>query len=291
MPTLPHFSIRCLFLIACLITASCQKTAEPRYSASLERAALMRLPFPHWQPYGPDMNQTVDLSATAKTGKGINAAAIRAQVSPLYVVKLDEQHAALITQVLRIDENGLTLTCHVCGGEIGAYFFEHRDAGWRLSARQDSVASSGEYGHLGKADIFKLGEGRFAVTAESDYCGQGHCNKGLVVVAITTTRATELSPFIVLSAHNDGAYGACTALDNPTPMEPDDVVEEHECLDVSSQWKFQGNRLLVTFEGRLALLDKDNLPMPTKKINQQVVYEATSNELKLISGTNPIPRF
>jgi hypothetical protein len=291
MPTLPHVAIRCLFLFACLIMASCQKAAEPRYSASLERAALMRLVFPTWQTYGPDMNQTVDLSATTNAIKGINTAAIRAQVSPLYVVKLDAQHAALITQVLRIDENGLTLTCHMCGGEIGAYFFEHSDAGWRLSSRQDSLASSGNSGHLGKTDIFKLRDGQFAVTAESEYCGQGYCSSGLAVVGITTTRATQLSPFIVMSADNDGAYGACSALDKPKPVESDAVEDDHECLDIQSQWKFQGDRLLVSFEGRLSLLDKNERRMPTQKINQQLVYDVTPNELKLVSGSNPIPRF
>lgn len=100
-----------------------------------------------------------------------------------------------------------------------------------------------------------------------------------------------MSPYIALSADNDGAYGGCTALDDIRPVEPDAVEEDHECVQIRGQWKFQGNRLVVSYEGRLSRLDKIEQRMSTQKINQQAVYEATRNGLKLIGGVNPIPRF
>lgn len=282
---------RCVFVIACmLLLASCQK-AEIRYAKTLDRNALMALPFPDWAPTGIAKVQTVDLSATTGAGQKEDATAIRAEITPLYVVKLDEQHAALVTQVLRVGENDLPYACHACSGEIGAYFFEQSPNGWRLLSRQDSVASSGAYGQLGKTNVSKLEEGRFAVTSESADCGQGYCSNYLVVISITSKRAVELTPIIRLSADNDGAYGACSALDNPKPVDPDAMEENRECQDIRSKWKFQGKRLLVSFEGRLSQIDKNGERMPTQKIRQQAIYEATPEKLTLISGSNPVPGF
>lgn len=282
----------CLFLLA-----ACQK-AEIRHAATLERASLMLLPFPTWQATGPGKIQDVDLSATADAKSKADAAAQRAAVTPIYVVRLDDTHAALVTATVPVEEDsGRTVNCHACSASIGAYFFEHDADGWRLTARQDAAANSGVEGNIGETSIAKLGDGHYAVSAEWGSCWQGNCGSWLVVLGLQANQATLLESGIPLSINNDGAYGACSALDaprkaKPAPGKDDDEDEDsnaHECLDIRSKWKFLQNRLLIDFEGRLSKLDTNGQLLPLEKVKQQVVYEIVHGLLKPVSGSNPVP--
>ena len=150
------------------------------------------------------------------------------------------------------------------------------------------MAVSGVEGDIGKTNISKLDEGHYALTAEWGSCWQGYCGTWLVLVGLVPDKATLLSPGIALSAENDGAYGACTALDAADAT--DDAP--HECFDVSSKWKFQGSNLLITFDGRLSELDASGKLLPTKDIaQQQVIYAIAPGRMTLLTGTNPVPSF
>ncbi|WP_152528879.1 hypothetical protein [Rhodoferax saidenbachensis] len=96
-----------------------------------------------------------------------------------------------------------------------------------------------------------------------------------------------MSRGIPLSANNDGAYGACSALDSP-PTEPED---KHECFDVRGKWKFLQGRLLVNFDGRLSLMNGANELLPTEQVHEQAVYEVVKESLELVKGKNPVPNF
>lgn len=100
-----------------------------------------------------------------------------------------------------------------------------------------------------------------------------------------------LHPGIALSVDNDGASGACSALDSSATAEKDVKQEDSECLDIQSEWKFQGNHLQVLYNGRRSQLGTNGELLPTKKIRERVIYAATPGELTLISGSDPIPDF
>ena len=281
----------------------------------------MGLAFPGWAPNGSEKIQSANWSVTTSASSDAAGAVTQAEVSPLYVVKLDDTHAALVTQVLPVDENNRAYDHPASSGTIGAHFFEHSAAGWRIANRQHAVATSGAGGNIGQTGVTKLGEGHFAVTAQWGSCNQGYCGRWLVVVGLQRDRATLLNSGIALSVNNDGADGACSALDNPAAVEDaaqqkvaqqeaseeedaereaseeEDAEQEdaagknHECLDVHGEWKFRGNRLLVSYEGRLSQLGEHGELLPTKKIREQVIYEATPGTLTQISGSNPIPDF
>ena len=288
MHPLLHIALRGILLMACLfLTVSCQK-AGPRYSASLERASLLLLPFPTWQSSGAGLVQPVDLSATANDKRNTQPPASRAEVTPLYVVRLDETHAALVTNNRAFDDaDNRPYTCHACPGFVGAYFFEHDTNGWRLTARQDAATRSGVEGNIGTTSVVKLSDGHFAMTAEWGSCWQGYCGTWLVVLGLKPGKATILESAIPLAVDNDGAYGACSALDSP-PSEPEDKLE---CLDVKSKWTFQQGRLQINFDGRLSKLDERDQLLPTEVIHQQAVYEVVKDSLSLTSGKNPVPSF
>jgi hypothetical protein len=290
MSVLIRFAVLWALLVAGLLAmAGCQRS-EVRYSESLDRSALMALRFPGWGPSAKV--QSVDMSALENRSKSADMAATRAEVTPLYVVKLDDTHAALVSQVLPVGDDGAPMDCHACSGAVGAYFFEHSASGWRMSARQDAVLASGVGGSLGNTKITKLGDTHFAFTVEWGSCWQGYCGTWLDYADLRIDKASP-QPGIRLSVENDGAHGACSALAAPKGETPEDVDDlgPHECLDIQSTWRFQGNRLLVAFEGRLSQLDKSGQLQPTQKIRQQAVYEATPGKLALVSGSNPIPGF
>ncbi|MDR7307651.1 hypothetical protein [Rhodoferax saidenbachensis] len=290
MKLLKKFAVHCVLITtSLLLVTGCQKT-EVRYSDTLDKNALMALPFPGWAPSGTARVQTVDMSALASKAKTADAASTRAEVTPLYVVKLDDTHAALVTQALPVGASDVPDDCHACSGAMGAYFFEHSGSGWRLTSKQDSVAESGVESNIGKTGVAKLGDGQFAVTAEWGSCWQGNCGTWLVVVGLQREHATLLNPGVTLAQDNDGARGACSALDAP-PSADSNAEPASECVEIEGQWKFQGNRLLVSYQGRLSQPDTKGQLQPTQKIAQQVVYEATPGKLTLVSGSNPVPGF
>ncbi|MBK6294931.1 MAG: hypothetical protein IPF55_12030 [Rhodoferax sp.] len=236
-----------MLLASCLLSQLGCTKPETKYSATLERASLMLLPFPTWNAGGAGRVQRVDLSATATEKNKANFTAVRAEITPLYVVRLDDSHAVLLTQALPVGEGDQPYACHACAGTIGAYFFAHNAAGWRQTKRHDALATSGVEGNLGETSIAKLADGHYAMTAEWGSCWQGYYGSWLVIAGLQADTAVVLAPGLPLAADNDGAYGACSALD--TPRDTDDKTEDnHECLDITAEWKFQGNRLVVTFE-------------------------------------------
>ncbi len=285
-----RFAVHCALIAASLLLAGCEKS-DIRYSKTLDRNALMVLPFPGWTPTGDDKVQPVDLSATTDTPVEVGVAGTQAEISPLYVVRLDDAHAALVTQVLPVDENNRPFDCHSCSGTIGAYFFEHSADGWHMITRQDSVATSGVEGNIGRTSITKLEEGHFAVTAEWGSCWQGYCGRWLVVVGLQGDLAHLLNAGIALSVDNDGAHGACSSLDNSASAKEDAKDGSGECMDIQSEWKFQGNHLQVLYNGRLRQLGTNGELLPTKKIRERAIYVATPGQLTLISGSDPIPDF
>ena len=87
-----------------LLMVACQKADVP-HSATLDRAALMHLPFPSWQTADQGKIQQLDLSAQAPAkGKSkADATPTLVEVTPLYVVRLDETHAACDRRLHHVD--------------------------------------------------------------------------------------------------------------------------------------------------------------------------------------------
>ena len=275
-----------LMAASLLMLAACQRPG-PLRSESLADGDLMRLSFPGWQADGAGHVQEVDLSALADKNGKATASRVRATVTPVQVAKLDDAHAVMLTET--VPGNADASTCHTCSATMGAYFFEHDEMGWRLTARQDAVAESGAFGHLGETAITRLDGGHYAATAQWESCWQGYCGSWLVVVGLRPDHATRLGSAIPLTVDSDGAHASCRALDNPKIA--DDEAKSNECLDIESSWQFQGKRLIVAFEGRLSEFGKTGKLLPVRKIRQQAVYEVSQDGLKLVTGDNPVPGF
>ena len=276
------FAVNLIFLVAC-------QKPDVRYSKTLDRDALMRLPFPTWQASGAGKVQQLDLSAISRGSGDAEASKTRAFISPMYVVRLDDTHAVMVTETWPTTNGDELLDCHTCSGTIGAYFFENSASGWRLSSHQDAVARSGVNGDIGETKITKLANGHFALTAQWGSTWFGYSGSWLVVVGLKADKASLLESGIPVSIDNDGAYGACSELDNPTAAKEESP--QQECLDIRSQWKFQGESLLIDFAGSLSKLGPDGKLLPTRKIAQQARYGISANQMNLTKGVNPVPSF
>lgn len=287
-----HQPARLVALFIFCLLGACQKPDVP-YAATLDRATLMQLPFPGWANEGDSSVQVLDLSATTPKKDKADTTKVRAQLEPIYVVRIDEAHAVLLTAALPVDEDNAPYICHSCSGTIGAYFFDHNSDGWRLSARQDAVADSGVDGNIGDTSIAKLADGHFALTSNWGSCWQGYCGTWLVVVGLQADKASLLDSGIPLSADNSGAYDSCSSLDKPKDARAPPESEEppHACFDVRGKWKIQGSQLALNFEGHLSKLGADGQLLPTEKIAQQVVYDFAPGLLTLAKGKNPVPGF
>ena len=193
----------------------------------------------------------------------------------------------MLTETQPGDEDALT--CHECKATLGAYFFQHDEAGWRLTSRQDAVAEGGAYGQLGGVSITKLGNSHDAATVQWESCWQGYCGSWLALVGLQPDHATRLAKGIPLSVDSDGAHASCRALDDP--KNADAEAKSNECLDIRSSWQFQGHRLVVAFEGRLSAFHHAGKLQPARKTGQQAGYEVKQDELTLVMGDNPVPGF
>jgi hypothetical protein len=271
----PSFGLAAALLCALALTA-CQRAEE--HSDSLDPAALLALRFA-----GDAGEKPVDLKPIGRD------VARRDDITPLEVVKFDDNHALLLTEVQTEED------CHACGGVMGAYFYERDAKGWRLVRAQDAAMGAGVYGKLGKVSTTKL-QGLHAATIEWGSCWQGTCGSWLVLVALEPYTLRELGS-VPLAINNDGRFGACELLDKaegqnkPDAPNPDNLTpEQRVCQDIESEWKFEGARLLVSFKGRMLDVKGDAL-QPVRKIDQRAAYAVSAVELKLVEGDNPVPSF
>lgn len=266
-------------LVLLVLLAACNKTNTP-HAQSLDPKALLELRF-----VTPGQSPQVDLSPVKLGNVG------QANVDPLKVVQLDDTHAVLLTHA-RTGQD-----CHACPGVMGAYFYERDTEGWRLSKILDALLATGVDDQLGSVAVTALEGAHHAATIDWGSCWQGSCGTWLEVVSLQPNMAQALGG-IAISADNEGAYGACSALDakpasQSKAAETDDEempVHSQVCYQIDSKWHFQGKRLLIDFTGRVRE-EKNSELQPLRKIQQRAVYEMQADALKLMEGENPVPGF
>lgn len=277
-------TIFCFAMVGLVTLASCSKPAEIPHATTLDRNALMAIVFPDWQGSDGKTVQAIELPMNGDNEQSPAETKTRSEILPLYVVKLSESHAVMLTQALPVDSNGEALACHACPGYVGAYSFTRYPSGWRLTARQDAVAEIGVNGSLGKTQIVRVGENGFLFTADWGSCWQGYCGHWLALMSLQPDRAIPYAPDLI-SAENTGAHEECGS--SPGSAVISDPV--HQCFDVKGTWKIQGDRLVANFLGHRTDLDPEGKRLPTKTVKQQAIYRIEKERLVLESGENPVP--
>jgi hypothetical protein len=266
------------------------RQAAATHSLALEPAALMQLVFPSWSSGGQGAVQQVEVPA-ASTGAGAGKPVLEQQwvvTRPLYVVRLDDTHATLLTEGVATDGQGKATHCHACPAMAGAYFFERDDKGWRLAGRNHAALVAGVNGELGETRLAPLGDGRHLFTVQWGSCWQGWCGNWLHPVLLAPGKAVALQT-VPVSADNDGAKGACAALAGKNGTEKD--LPDDDCLQVEGQWKLEDGQLKLHFKGLLRTRDGDKGFKALQRIDEQAAYAFGPEALVLKQGRNPVPGF
>jgi hypothetical protein len=282
-----HESRMLILVIASFILfglLACSKKDEVRYSANLDRQSLMAVVFPEQQKNGDSQTVTLDFSALAEQKYKPEQSKIVGEVSPMYVVRIDETHAAMVTANSPVGD----YSCHACQQVIAVYNFVKEIKGWRLSSRQDAVSSSGADGLIGETKVYKVSEGRFALTSFWGSCWQGYCGNWLVIVGLNGEGGFHMGS-IPTGVDNDGARGGCSALDGGEAIVLDDI--QPECMQVTGQWKVTNAQLVIDFKGRFRKESPVSQPAKVQIIKQRAVYDLQTDKASLVQGKNPVPSF
>jgi len=278
-------TVFCLAMVGLVSLTSCSKQAEIPHATTLDRTALMAIVFPNQEGSDGRAVQTVQLPMNSGSEQALAESKTKAEILPLYVVKLSESHAVMLTQTFPVDNGGEPFTCHACPGYVGAYSFTRYPAGWRLTARQDAITAVGLEGTLGETKIVRVGENGFLFSAEWGSCWQGYCGQWLTLLSLQPDRAIPYAPDLILSAENTGAHEECGSSPGSAVISDD----AHQCFDVKGIWKIQGDRLVVNFLGHRTDLDSEGKRLPTKTVRQRAIYRVEKERLILESGENPVP--
>jgi hypothetical protein len=279
---------RILLLVIAIFTlfglSACGRKDEARYSATLDRQSLMAVVFPEQQKSSDAQTVTLDFSALVDEKYKAEQSKVVGEVSPMYVVRIDETHAAMVTANAPAGD----YSCHACQQIIGVYNFVKEAKGWRLSRRQDAVSSSGADGLIGETKVHKVSEGRFVMTSLWGSCWQGYCGNWLVIVGLDGNGGFHLGS-IPTGVENDGVRGGCSALDGGQAIVLDDI--QPECMQVTSQWKITNSQLVIDFKGRLRKESPVTQPAKVQIIKQRAVYDLQTDKATLVQGKNPVPSF
>ena len=246
----------------------------------------MAVVFPGWQPVEAKMVHMMELPKPFAE-KAAQVERIEARVEPIYVVRLDEQHAVMLTQTQPVDDEGVPMACHPCSGHLGAYFFTLDDRGWRLSGSQHSAVETGLHGHLGETQIIQFAPQRYAFAAKWGSCWQGYCGDWLTLVDLQPGLTKVLAASIPIASSSTGAHYECmepqTRADDSSPEEQAPIPD---CFEVNSTWELAGERLTMRFKEAYWRGDQHQ---PPPVLNNTAVYRIRNGELVLESGKNPVP--
>ncbi|WP_413763066.1 hypothetical protein ACEN9J_01240 [Variovorax sp. Varisp41] len=269
-------------------------TPRPEFSATLQRDALMALLFEP-PPAGETASRTdsVQLPEIGNDGKPMTEgfSPTRAQVSAREVVRLDDTHAVLLTETVPVDDRGQPMDAHVAGAWLGAYFFEHGDAGWKLAGRNDGVDYLGFSGNIGLTRVERIAPQRFVLTVTSGSCWQGYCGSWLSVYEIGAAEVRQLIEGVPLGADNGGADGACESVLQATRPEE---APRGACFRIDGKPEFalgtqdDPGELQIVFKGART---RDANDLRVQTVDEQLVYSLRNGAYALVQGRNPVPSF
>ena len=283
-------------VLAIIPTASFAESPSTAESATLKRDSLMPVAFPGWRPgdKGVPTNPKVPSSEIVKLSVGGKTS--RYFVEPLAVTRLDAKHAAMIASTIPIDpESGGP--DYGCGGSnycpdyspIGAYIFTRGMAGWALTRRADLVTTVTGY----DVDHFKVqrwpGHG-LVVAFATTYGYQSEYVTTLTMISLQPNRVIPLLNTSLSTGADfiDGGELGCEDVLNPKYNQPKNVTINYaNCASTLGQWRFEGNRIRLTFRWASRGVDGNGRLAPLKSWKTRAELEWTGGELKLVKGNLP----
>ena len=160
-------------------------------------------------------------------------------VSPEQVVDIDEAHRVLVVTGSPSDDAGRPSATHAEPGNLGAVWFERRDARWYVTARRDTILWDGSTGYVGTVKALDLGPAHPAISIESGGCWQGSCVSFLQVLSFDRATVRVVLPSVGVLSETRGGSDDCdwTMSDTRDPSTPVATgLSPDSCFDVQAKW-------------------------------------------------------
>jgi len=296
-------SFSVLLLCACLLCACSKAAPQGPSSTTLERKALMQIAFPGWTAKGRGQLQTLkvrrevmnSISPQAATDKSVGPVDSEELVKPLYVVRLADDQAVMITETHRPDEQNEPDTCHACSAGFGAYQFQRDGERWLMTRRDDVFTYAGSNG-VASTSVIKLAASVYALAVESGGCWQGYCGSWLNLFELTARNAQALTDKALrTSADNSGARAECDhdASAQAAAGAEGEPASAEGCYEIDGKWAIDAGgplpgALTLTFTGSRRVAQDGKL-QAAQGIHDIQVLRYQSGRYVVASGQNPVP--
>jgi hypothetical protein len=215
-------------------------------------------------------------------------------VSPLEVVRLDDDHAVLVTQAIVVSESGMPEQSHAVGAWLGAYFFERSGHQWRLISRTDGFDKQGVFGQVtaesGALRVERIAPHRFVLVLTNDSCWQGFCSAWLSVYEMGQKSVRTLVKSERVLAENMGASEACQS--KLAGKKPQGELPSFDCVDIRGKYSLALGTDESPGELRIVFSGKQSKPGgAVQRVNETAIYRYGDHGYALIRGRNPVPGF
>lgn len=289
-----------IFVVVALLCACSKEVKAPQgpSAASLDRKALMQAVFPGWTAKGKAQLQNLQVrrevaNSISSQDKGTGPVAGAELVKPLFVVRLADDQAVMVTETHQADEHGAPDDCHACSAGFGAYQFQRDGERWVLTKRDDVFVYAGSHG-TASANVIKLASNMFALAIESGGCWQGYCGSWLDLFELTPAGAHSLTgKAINVSADNGGASTACDGAEEADAEEG--AVNATGCFQVQGKWAIDASgplpgALTLSFTGSTRNVENGKL-QSARSVDGTQVLKYQAGKYVVVSGVNPVPSF
>ncbi|RKP48227.1 hypothetical protein [Trinickia fusca] len=259
----------------------------------------MQAIFPGWKDSEKGDTRIVDAEVPDRDQQGKlsnDLVGSRLDIKPREVIRLDDTHAALITEGVEVTEDGERVDSHASGAWLGAYFFLHEPAGWTLEQRIDGVAYQGASGSYGQTNVIKLSAATFGLVVTSGSCWQGYCGSWATVFGIEPDHIDKLADTVPVSASNLGAKEECEAVlkrSEPASNHPGIAADSPQCFDIGGNIDVVPGTdapgdLHIAFSGAMTIGDSAT---QAQSIDEVAIYRISNGKYTLTQGRNPVPAF
>jgi hypothetical protein len=263
-------------------------------SATLKRDSLMLSVFPGWQRAGKAgvSYSVAPASEVVKVGANSDLSGDYF-VEPLGVIRIDEQHATMLTTAMPIDpetgevDNGCSSSYCAGSDYIGAYFFTLGDEGWKLTGRQEFVTKlEGDYAGKFKTQMWP-GHG-LVVSFTPEYGYQGQSVINLTMLALQPNKVISLLETSLSKSSNlidNSDTPNCQIMLDPKYTQPEGLdVGFTNCGETVGHWEFQGDELKLVYRWATREGDEKGRLKPLKLWETITVVQWTDSKLKLVKG-------
>jgi hypothetical protein len=296
-----------LFIFACLVLAKLAGSAET-LSPSIKPEDLLSAAYPQWNgrfDSSPDKAEPIRLGpinlptvnwpwgpadVTNHSGE-VDADATTVDIVPMSVIRLDDQHAVMVTRALQTNPMGANPSCSTtgCTYAIGAYFFTQSESKWKLTKRQEVVDTAHSSLSPAQAHVDRWpGHGvLFSIRMPSYY--RSDTNEWVLLMGLEPDRVT-FSRSISLSEDITNDDENCTdalLIPNREPKRNTGYGDSLDCRRAKGNFKIDGDSILIDYEQSIRKANSNGRLLPLDHSRTSVKLIPSNGKLIVVFGTLP----